>query len=336
MFDTYLKEQVDQREIPGAVLMITQGKEEKYHQAFGHFRNKDAQRQMIHHDTLFDIASLTKVVATTPALLLLLAKKKLSLKDPVQAYIPEFRFKDVTLGNLITHSSGLPADLIYMDRQVERNVLKDILSTNLIYEPNNQVVYSDLGMILLGKVIETVTNQPLHTFVQQHLFNPWGLFQTKYLLTEDEKKEAAATEKYRGTFIQGEVHDEKAYQLGQVSGSAGLFATASDLAQFAHYMLFPETQDILPTQIIENALIPRGGNRGLGFQVYHDAQDPLACGEKWPLGTFGHTGFTGTSLWVDPSKELVVVFLTNAVHFGRNTKLKEIRSTLHSLIYSFY
>ncbi|QDP41389.1 serine hydrolase [Radiobacillus deserti] len=129
---------------------------------------------------------------------------------------------------------------------------------------------------------------------------------------------------------------KKTYQLGQVSGSAGLFSTASNLARFANYMLYPETQGVLPETIIESVLTEKRGNRGLGFQVYQDSEDCLACGKSWPLGTFGHTGFTGTSLFVDPKEELVVIFLTNAVHFGRNTKIKEIRSTLHSLIYSFY
>ncbi|WP_158634033.1 serine hydrolase domain-containing protein [Radiobacillus deserti] len=200
---------MESRQIPGAVLLITKSNQEVYHQAFGHFQNKYGENQQIDRDTLFDIASLTKVVATTPAILFLHATKMLNVQEQVQTYIPEFRFPDVVIEHLLTHASGLPADLNRVDRHRNRDVIKEVLSTNLIYEPGKQVLYSDLGMILLGRIIERVTNQPLHIFIQQTILEPWELFQTKYLLTEEEKRKAAATERDKSSFLQGVVHDEK-------------------------------------------------------------------------------------------------------------------------------
>lgn len=334
MFSQYVNSLVEEKQIPGAVLYIAKKRETKFFQAFGSYLTANNTRQAICKDTIFDVASLTKVMATLPALLLLVSRKEIALTSTVQSFLPDFVYKEITIDQLIQHSSGLPADLPYEDRLNPRDVIADILDTNLSYKPGTQTVYSDLGIILIGKVIEKVTNHSLDIFSKEKLFKPWGMHETMYLLPEGKKRLAASTEWYKDHYIQGEVHDEKAFQMDGVSASAGLFSIAGDIATFANHWLYPEGQNVIPPDFLKDAIKHRQGNRGLGFEVRSGSGEPLSCGEKWSMGSFGHTGFTGTSLWVDPKQELVVVFLTNAVHYGRNTKIREIRKNLHSLIYS--
>lgn len=334
LYSSYVKQLVESGDLPGAVLYVSQNKNVKCFQAFGSYMDQSHLKQPIYQHTLFDVASLTKVMATLPSVLYLVSKNELNLTDSIQTYLPDFKYPHISIEQLLLHTSGLQADLPFVDRLQERDVLKEIYATNLVYTPGEKTVYSDLGMILLGKVVEKVAGEPLDTFVKRHIFNPWGLGQTTYLLPRELKGLAASTEKYNDHFIQGEVHDEKAFQLGGVSGSAGLFSTVMDIATFSNYWLYPEEQEVIPAKFLHQAVIHRQHNRGLGFEVWSGIGESLSCGDKWAVRSFGHTGFTGTSLWIDPIEKLIVVFLTNAVHFGRNTNIKGIRKQLHSLIYS--
>jgi CubicO group peptidase (beta-lactamase class C family) len=334
MFHDYLNNLVEDGQLPGAVLFISKNNETKFFQSFGSFINKNNMKQLIYQNTLFDVASLTKIMSTLPSLLYLASRNELNLNDSVHSYLSDFKYSDTTISDLLLHRSGLPADLSYRDRMEPRDVITEILSTELVYKPASKTLYSDLGMILLGKIVEKAAHQQLGAFAKENIFKPWGLYDTTYLLTNVEKQLAASTEWYKDNYIQGDVHDEKAFQLNGVSGSAGVFSTARDVATFASHWLYPEQQDIIRLELMKNSIIHRENNRGLGFEVWGGFGDSLSCGDHWSIGSFGHTGFTGTSVWIDPTHELVVVLLTNAVHFGRNTAIKGIRKKLHSLIYS--
>lgn len=336
MFRQYLNDLVETGQIPGAVLYISKKNESTFHQSFGSFKDKNNTQKAIYQDTLFDIASLTKVMATLPAILYLASKNELDLDESVTTYLSDFKYTDITISQLLCHTSGLPADLGYRDRMEARDVILEIMNSELLYKPSSKTLYSDLGMILLGKIIERVAGEPLNEFVKQKIFNPWGLYDTTYLLSNEKKAITASTEWYKDSYIQGDVHDEKAFQLGGVSGSAGVFSTASDIAKYTTHWLYPEEQDLIPPEYFKQAIKHRQNNRGLGFEVWSGIGDSLSCGDNWSIGSFGHTGFTGTSVWVDPIQKLQVVFLTNAVHYGRNTNIRSIRKKLHSLIYSSF
>ncbi|WP_404429950.1 serine hydrolase domain-containing protein [Sutcliffiella horikoshii] len=334
MYENYLDSLIENKELPGAVLYVSKNKQIQCHKAVGRFIAADERNYPVTENTLFDVASLTKVVATLPASLLLLSKGDLHLEKQVQHYLPEFRHEKVKVEDLLTHRSGLPPDLPYVVRDGQRDVMDGIYRTELRQNPGISVAYSDLGMILLGKIIEKTAGQPLDIFTKEHIFAPWGLYNTDFKLSQNMKAFSASTEKFGAHYIQGEVHDEKALHLGGVSGSAGLFSTAKDIAKFAEHFLYPEEQDVIPPALMRMATLHKQSNRGLGFEVWNGEGDPLSCGQSWPKGSFGHTGFTGTSVWIDPQNELIVAFLTNAVHYGRSTNIRTIRKTLHSMIYS--
>lgn len=333
MYKEYIKELVETGEIPGGVLYVSKKDEVKCLESYGSFTDKDGVKQRIHANTLFDVASLTKISATVPSILYLIAKKELKLDTKVRDVLPGFRHNEVTIEHLLTHTSGFSADLPYRERKIERDVLQEIYQKELTYEPGQKMIYSDLGMILLGKITEKVTDEALDIFVKEQIHEPWGMKHTRFNLSEEAKRQAASTEKYQDSFIQGEVHDEKAYQLGGVSGSAGLFSTIEDMAIYARILLYPESQSVIPQAYLKMAVEHRQFNRGLGFEVWSGIGEAPSCGEKWSVGSFGHTGFTGTSLWMDPTNEVTAVFLTNAVHYGRETPIRSIRKKLHTLIY---
>ena len=336
MFKEYLEQLVEKRQIPGAVLYISKNNETKFFQAYGSFTDKNNQRQIIHRETIFDVASLTKIMATLPSVLLLASRKEIDLDQSLQSFFPESKSRSITIHHLLQHTSGLPADLFFQDRMKSRDVLKEIFQTELVQIPGTVTLYSDLGMILLGKVVEKVTGEPLNHFTKEQIFKPWQLNDTTYLLSNEKKQLAASTEWYKNHYIQGDVHDEKAYQMNGVSGSAGVFSTAKDVATFASHWLYPEEQAVIPPSYLRSATIHQQNNRGLGFEVWSGSGEISSISHLWPIGTFGHTGFTGTSVWICPTEQLVVVLLTNAVHFGRNTMIRSIRKKLHELVYSAY
>ncbi|TKD70882.1 beta-lactamase family protein [Pseudalkalibacillus hwajinpoensis] len=329
--DTYLRQLVDQKELPGAVLHVQHHGKIVFHKAYGHYLDRHQQDCPITTTTQFDLASLTKVMATLPSILWLLEHTPLELDQSIQTYLKDYQHPEVTIWHALTHTAGLPADLEPpVKREEQRDILQEIVQLPLISEPGKKVQYSDIGMILLGKVIEKISGMDLPTFTDTHLYKPWGLTETAF--NPSTMDHIASTEWYKDHYIQGEVHDEKALLLGGASGSAGLFSTASDVAKYGHYFLYPDSQDVLSTALMKRARTHVVGNRGLGFEVWSGNGAPLSCGRRWSEGSFGHTGFTGTSLWIDPKEELIVTFLSNIVHYGRQHNMKQIRSHLHSLI----
>lgn len=332
LVDQMVQDWVKQRFIPGGVLSIIVNNRFEFHKAYGSYAAGSVDRA-IQLDTMFDLASLTKVVATLPAILTLVSEGKVRLDAAVSAYLSSFRHDEVTVRQLLMHTSGLPADLPFEPRSLRgRQVLRDIYRQNLIAAPGKQVVYSDLGMILLGEIIEQVSGETLNDFVRKAVLEPLRMSDTGFNPPESMRHRIAATEFVDGAYIIGEVHDEKCFHLGGVSGSAGLFGTAADLVKYARHWLEPK-KGFLSHDLIQASVSETFSSRGLGWEVLDDPQAiPASCGASWPLGSFGHTGFTGTSLWIAPSCELIVVFLTNAVHGGRNHHLRHLRRRLHDEI----
>lgn len=331
---TFMKSLVSERKIPGGVLIIQQQHTRIMTQSFGAYSAANLSTQQITTNTLFDLASLTKVVATLPATLLLLSRNAIKLTDTVQTFLPDFKYPTVNIQHLLQHSSGLVADLDPpVKRHHQRDIMGEVLSAGVITQPGKQVLYSDLSMILLGKIIEEVSGQSLDYFVDREIAKPWGMHDTQYKLSKEQQMQAASTEKIEIKFVQGIVHDEKALLLQEVSGSAGLFSCAEDLATFAQYWLGITQQSVIPFDWMTLAYTNIIENRGLGFEVWNGS-DVLKCfGRGWTKGSFGHTGFTGTSIWMDPVKKAFVILLTNAVHYGRDRGFMEIREKIHTMIF---
>ncbi len=302
-------------------------------------------------DEIFDLASITKVIATTSAAMKLYENGKLDLDQKVVTYIPEFRGKrlirdrvkkQVTVRHLLTHTSGLPPfKSFYKIDGTVANRLKAINNTSLKRKPGLETVYSDIGIITLGKIIERQIGMGLNVYVDQEIFKPLGMKSTGYLPGANELYRVVPTEiDPEGNLIHGYVHDENAHSLGGVAGHAGLFATAGDLSRFARMML--GKGELGGVRIFEPATVElftrranliEGSSRCLGW----DSPSGNASGGVYISdNAFGHTGFTGTSLWIDPDNEIVVILLTNAVHPNRSWKTPKYfdwRQRIHSAVY---
>jgi CubicO group peptidase (beta-lactamase class C family) len=273
--------------------------------------------------TVYDLASLTKVVATTTAVMVLLDEGKVSLDAPVSRYLPAYTggLRDqVTVRHLLTHRSGLPAGLELWKRvgtPVEAR--EAVLAAPIRCTPGVCFEYSDLGPDLLGFIVEAASGEPLDHFVTRRIFEPLGMRHTRFGVPEAWRPRTAPTEvdPPRGYPLRGEVHDENAFMLGGVAGHAGLFGTAADLAVFAQMLLEGGTyrgRRIVADSTVALFTRRTAGRRALGW----DTCDGLAgCGTQMSPRAFGHTGFTGTSLWIDPERDLFVVLLTNRVHAAR-------------------
>jgi serine-type D-Ala-D-Ala carboxypeptidase len=316
--------------IPGAVLAAGIGGEDPalLHVAGDAQRDRDGRRPMS-ADTIFDLASLTKVVGTLPCALRLVAAGEVGLDDPVRRYLPAFggAEKDgVTVRQLLAHSAGLPDHRKYYEYLHDAGEIRAAaLAEPVVCEPGSTFCYSDVGFITLGELCESVARAGLDRLVRELVCLPLGLADTGYRPPPALAARIASTEHVGGTAKTGIVHDENAEAMGGVAGHAGLFGTAADLARYAAAWVRPESEAGttlgLPAWITAEALrcqtdgLAGGGRRGLGWGLRKDRYDNM--GEGWPASGAGHTGFTGTSLSIDPASGLWTVLLTNAVHFGR-------------------
>jgi beta-glucosidase-like glycosyl hydrolase/CubicO group peptidase (beta-lactamase class C family) len=333
---------------PGATLAIGYRGRVSLH-AFGKL-TYDAKSPAVAADTIYDIASLTKVVATT-TLVAKLAEGdfpvRLDLDANVERYLPEWSSGPqpewrhrVTVRHLLTHTSGLPPFKEYWrTSKSKQETLDKIFAEPLDYEPGTKEAYSDLGIILMAEIIERLTGQKLDVLARQYVFSPLNMTHTMYKPPKKIWPEIAPTEidnQYRHRLIQGEVHDENAAAIGGVSGHAGVFSTAVDLVAFCEMLLNGGVyahQRILRRTTIAEFTTPQelsGGTRTLGWAVPTEGG---SSGHFMGPHTFGHTGFTGTSIWIDPDQRLFVVFLTNRVHPTReNQKLAKVRPALHDAV----
>ena len=321
---------------PGGVLLVARGGNVRFHRAFGRFTYEPDSLPM-RPDTIFDLASLTKVVATTSMAMALYEEGKLDLDGRVCAYIPEFRGGDrelVTVRHLLVHSSGLPAwaDL-YRRARGKESFLKHICGIALEAPPGTRTVYSDLGMILLGTVLERASGETLDAFCRRRVFDPLGMRDTLFNPLPSLRRRIAPTEVVheRGGLIWGEVHDENAWAMGGVAPHAGLFGTAGDLFRFAQMLLdggIYEDRRLFREETVRLfTRRPPGSSRAFGWDTPSEGG---SSGRFFSPSSFGHTGFTGTSLWADPERDLVVVLLTNRVHPTRERKgILHLRPLIH-------
>ncbi|HEX6942891.1 MAG TPA: serine hydrolase [Gemmatimonadaceae bacterium] len=265
--------------------------------------------------TMYDVASLTKVVATTAATMVLVDRGRLRLDAPVVRTLPAFRGKgkdSVTIRDLLMHRSGLPAGRVLSRRgSVPASARKMVLSTPLVRQPGVKSEYSDLGLDVVGFAIERITGQPLDRFLRKTVYDPLGMSSTMFRPGPTLQSRIAPTE---SRVARGQVHDRNASALGSVAGHAGLFATASDLAIFAQVMLDngrANGKRFFAESTVSEFTRPGAGWRGLGWETCYGGG---SCGHYLSSRAFGHTGFTGTSMWIDPERDLFVIVLTNWIH----------------------
>ena len=351
----YLRTQVDSA-FPGAVIAVGNHSHIVLLAAVGHYGVDDPRP--ITTETVFDLASLTKVIGLTTACILLVDQKKLDLDAPVQRYLPEFTGKgkeSVTIRHLLTHSSGLPAwRPLFRETATREAALALVDTTPLDTVPGARYLYSDLGAIVLTQVVERITKTRIDQYLDTAVFEPLGMTTTRYLPPAEWRDRIAPTEMdtaFRHLMIRGEVHDENTGRLGGISGHAGLFSTGPDLAKFAMWLLRsdgvgqsrattggdgpPAPARPCPTLPVVQEFttrqdLPPGSSRALGWDT---PSENSSAGTKMLAHAFGHTGFTGTSIWLDPDRDLFIILLTNRVHPTRaNTKIREVRPHVADLV----
>lgn len=285
--------------------------------------------------TVWDLASLTKVVGMTSAIAQLVERGQLDLDAPARRYLPRWtapRTEGITIRHLLSHSSGLPAwRPLYKETATPAEAIAMVYQTAPDTVPGARFVYSDLGAILLGEVVAQVSRMPLDQHLQQHVFGPLRMRETGYRPSADLRERAAPTERdpWRQRHLKGEVHDENCYALGGVTGHAGLFSTAEDLARFARMYLGEgelDTVRVLKSETIATFTRRQDStlsHRALGWET---ANGTNSGGRFMSRRAFGHTGFTGTSLWIDPGRDVFIILLTNRVNPTReNSRIGPIR-----------
>ncbi|MEK7402297.1 MAG: serine hydrolase [Gemmatimonadota bacterium] len=309
---------------PGGVVVVGRRGATAVEKGFGTLGWSD-KTKVVAERTIYDLASLTKVVGTTTAIMILYDQAKVKLDEPVSTYLPEFNGgakDDITLRLLLEHRSGLPAAReLWRTAWTPDEARRIAIHTPLECSPGSCLIYSDIGADILGFVVESVSGQRLDAFLQRHVFEPLGMDETTFRPHWTLRDRIAPTELTppRGYPLRGEVHDENAFALGGIAGHAGLFSTASDLAVFAQMML--NGGEINGHRLIADSTVslftartPDKGTRALGWDT---CGGEASCGKYLGDRAFGHTGFTGTSLWVDPERDLFVILLTNRVHAAR-------------------
>ncbi len=355
----YLRTEVDSGTFPGAVVAVGRPGRLALLAAVGHYAVDDTWP--VDPATIYDLASVTKVVGLTSAALLLVTEGRLDLDDPVVRWVPAFRGpgkERVTVRHLLTHSSGLPAWApLFREARTREAALALVDSTALLRAPGDTFVYSDLGAIALTQVVERAAGEPLDRFLARRVFEPLGMTATRYLPPAQWHHRIAPTEvdtAWRKRLLKGEVHDENAGRLGGVSGHAGLFSNAPDLARFASWMLSvragapaegrgsavgggppgpvrPPPDPALVRAFTTRQGVPAGSTRALGWDTPSDSGYSSA-GTAMSRRAFGHTGFTGTSIWIDPERDLFVILLTNRVNPTRaNTRILQVRPKVADL-----
>ncbi|MBP1971544.1 CubicO group peptidase (beta-lactamase class C family) [Virgibacillus natechei] len=338
-----LSREIENAKIPGAAAIVGRGDYVVDSFTDGYIRLDGADKHPVNMDTIFDCASLTKVVVTMPLILRLVEQGLIELNEPVSTFISAFKEGKkslVTIKHLLTHTSGLKPGVNKNFTNWHPDEIKQyIYSQEVEAEPGKRVVYSDLGFIILGEIISMILDRPLDIAAKDYLLLPLGMSDSYFCPPKYLKNQIAATE-YRndlGRYQWGEVHDEHANALGGVSGHAGLFSTVGDLAQYArmwlnkgklgnNFIFSPVTVE----RAIQNHTNVLGGNRGLGWALKGDELD--ASGDLFSAYSYGHTGFTGTSIWIDPDTDLFVVLLTNSVHLGRNGSISNLRRIFHNAV----
>jgi CubicO group peptidase (beta-lactamase class C family) len=337
--DAAITSAIASNKCPGGVLWLERNGT-AYHKAFGS-RALVPECEAMTEDTIFDAASLTKVVATTPAIMLLIQRGKINLDATVQTYIPEFTGGGkelVTLRELLTHTSGLPPDIeTKSDWHGQAEAIKKACAEKLQSPPGTAFKYSDINFFLLGEIVRRVSRTPLEIFVHREIYSPLKMTDTGFLPPKEKLFRIAPTEVVDGQPWRGVVHDPTARKMGGVAGHAGLFTTASDLARYARMLLHlgeldgvrifqPATVNLMTSVQTPPEI---SAKRGLGWDIDTAFSGPR--GEIFPVGSYGHTGWTGGSLWIDPRSKTFVIFLSNRNHPTENGNVLPLRRKLGTL-----
>lgn len=355
--DTEINSEIAQHHLPGAVVLVARNGSVIWRKAYGS-RAVEPAREAMTTDTVFDVASLTKIVATATSIMILVERGKVRLNDPLSNYIPQIKGegKDrITIELLLTHLAGYAPDFDLKERWTGyEEAIKRLIREPLHNPPGSKFVYSDINYIALGEVVHRASGLPLNQFAQRNIFQPLGMRDTGFLPNLKLRKRAAPTEQRRGQlsylgdkpragevdenkWLRGEVHDPTSYRMGGVAGHAGLFSTADDLAIYCQMILnggsFHGVRILAPLSVAE-MVRPRlvsetGWARGLGWDI--NSSFSTNRGDLFPLGSFGHTGFTGTSMWIDPASKMFVVFLSNRVHPDGKGDVASLRGRVASI-----
>jgi CubicO group peptidase (beta-lactamase class C family) len=341
--DDAVKASIARGDMPGAVVLVLHNDKVVYRKAHGD-RVRRPEPTLMHENDVFDLASLTKPLATAMAIMLLIQDGKLNVNDPIAKYLPAFARKEtegITVAQLLTHTGGFIADNALKDYQDGREkAWKNLLALNPVTPPGSKFTYSDVSFILLGKITETVSGMSLDKFTRTRIYEPLGMKDTGFLPQGELKKRSAPTQEREGRWMIGEVHDPRAYLLGGVAGHAGLFSTADDLAIVARMLLNegkhggkaflqPETLKLMtaPRKVPvknDSGLRTYGWDMATGYSSNR--------GDGFTKGvSYGHTGFTGTSIWIDPPTRTAVIFLSNRVHPDGKGNVTKIRSQVATI-----
>ncbi len=318
--DSIINQAVADGNIPGAVLVVGHNGKVIYRKAYGE-RSLEPRREPMTVDTIFDMASLTKVIATTTAVMQLVEQGKIRLNDPLAKYLPEFAQngkEDITIRQLLTHYSGLAPDLdLTTPWEGKQTAFQMAFAEPPATTPGSGFVYSDINFIMLGALVEKVSGETLDEYAEKHIFAPLKMTHTRFVPPASWRGKIAPTQYDENEhMLRGVVHDPTSRRMGGVAGHAGLFSTADDLAKFCQALL-KGGDGILSPLMVEKMTTPETPPaapilRGFGWDI--DSPFSTNRGDLFPVGSFGHTGFTGTSLWIDPTTDTYVILLTNAVH----------------------
>lgn len=328
-------------ETPGAVVLVARRERVVYKKAFGH-RAVVPRREPMTVDTVFDVASLTKVLATATAIMILVEDGKISLSEPVKAYLPDFARhgkSKVTLLHLLTHYSGLRPDLdLDQPWSGYETALEKAYQERLEAAPGEQFVYSDINYFVLAEIVRKTSGKNLHDFTTERIFKPLGMNQTGFNPPAERVPRIAPTLVRDGKMLRGQVHDLTASRVGGVAGHAGLFSTVEDLAIFAQMILnggvYRNKRVLSPLSVVKMTTpqSPPGKDdwRGLGFDVRTAFSS--TGGDLFPVDSFGHTGFTGTSVWIDPSTQTQVILFASRLHPEGEGDVTGLRKKVASVV----
>jgi CubicO group peptidase (beta-lactamase class C family) len=342
-FDPLVEDGIRRGAYPGAALVIGRRDTILFAKGYGRLTWSASSAAVSADSTLYDLASLTKVLATTTALMILVDRGAVALDAPVARYVPEFAGPGtdaITVRHLLTHTSGLKATLpLYKEAPDSGAALALLLATTPNVPPGTRVVYSDVNAMLLGEVVRRAAREPLDRFAAREIFAPLGLSTTLFRPGRRLHARIAPTGLWRGHPVAGVVNDPNAARLGGVAGHAGAFATAVDVARFAQLMLregaLPDGRRLVAAKTVRRfttrvePLGPRQDSRALGWEAVPTDEEVSSAGTLFGPRSYGHTGWTGTSLWIDPDRDVFVVLLTNRAYAPRAarsfTVLKEVR-----------
>ena len=334
-----VEESIEQKKIPGAVVLVLNQGKIVYKQAFGN-KSLYPSTEPMTTDTIFDLASLTKPIATGTSIFKLVEAGKLRLSDKVKLHLPELTepaWETITLEHLLTHTSGLPAGNASSDyKEGITQSIKKINNLKLLAPPGERFTYSDIGFIMLGEIVQRTSGRLLDQFSRDEIFLPLGMKETGYNPSETLKPRIAPTQKEKDGILRGVVHDPRARLLNGIAGHAGLFSTVDDLALYCAMILNASNSKVLSHASIRTMTQARAvpnGWRTFGWDC--DTAFSSNRGELFPKGsTFGHTGFTGTSIWFDPASQTAVIFLSNRVHPEGKGDATPVRNKVATIVAS--